>query len=319
MRLLITMSIRGIVFILFMGLPFGCIAAEVYMVVANSDGKKFEEKCERLSYTNIDDALSYLKNNANNFVLILPLQKTKHKEHYFIGQRTDAEGDISQGFFTDSKRVCLFLWEAIQYKKQAGQVLYRFSGGIGREQACVKEPDIHSISDAFTVMVSHYGWKNVRIPEIDLPDMLEVRVDGEWQRLYFTDQLSCEKMETVFNNVNGSYTDSSQNSQAAVPERPAEQSEQSITNWCKTEGGWDPESCYCGAERPSWTESQAQQTGHRVKKDVVRGSNGRISRIRIHDYFMPDNGDVFSGFANIHTYFQTLKECKVAVASKDMP
>jgi hypothetical protein len=99
----------------------------------------------------------------------------------------------------------------------------------------------------------------------------------------------------------------------------SEQSEQSIADWCKIDYGWNPNNCYCGAERPSWTASQAQQAGHRVSIDVLRDSDGRIRRIRVHDFFRPDNGDALSGIANVHTYFQTLEECKSAVASRDMP
>jgi hypothetical protein len=98
------------------------------------------------------------------------------------------------------------------------------------------------------------------------------------------------------------------------PSPVAEQSEDSITDWCSAEPAF-AENCDCGVERPSWIEDQARNAGHPVRKIVRRNDNGRIVEIDVEDRFMPQNGDAFSGFANIHKYFPTVEDCKVALPS----
>jgi len=290
-RLINTLLIRKISFILLMALPLSCIADEVYFVLANPAGKQFEEKCERLEYRNINDALSYLKNNANNFRLILPLQQTKQRELYFIGQQTDAEGELSQGFITDSKRICLFLWEASQYKKQAGPGLYRFAGGvIGGEQACVEESDIHSIPDAFTVMVSHYGWQNVRIPEINLPSIVEVRIDGEWQKFYFSDKRSCEKMRTVFTNATDSYrdrkisasnsdNDAASNALKTPPEKQWWSADSSFTECIENSGPAAKLDQFVGFTDKPYTRDFRDSNENIVKVEVINSVGGGLEKV----------------------------------------
>jgi hypothetical protein len=98
------------------------------------------------------------------------------------------------------------------------------------------------------------------------------------------------------------------------PPAVADQSEDSITDWCAAEPAF-AENCDCGVERPSWTASQAQNAGHPVRKIVRRNDSGRIVEIDVEDRFMPQNGDVLSGFANIHKYFPTVEDCKAALPS----
>jgi hypothetical protein len=98
------------------------------------------------------------------------------------------------------------------------------------------------------------------------------------------------------------------------PSPVAEQSEDSITDWCSAEPSF-AENCDCGVERPSWTEDQARNAGHPVRKIVRRNDNGRIVEIDVEDRFMPQNGDALSGFANTHKYFPTVEDCKVALPS----
>lgn len=95
----------------------------------------------------------------------------------------------------------------------------------------------------------------------------------------------------------------------ALPLAPVEQTEEEVKDWCSREDIGDPRTCLCGVERPSWTESQARQLGQRVSKDVVRDEQGQLLRVRVYDYFAPDNGDAFSGVSNQHVYYAGLEAC----------
>lgn len=92
-----------------------------------------------------------------------------------------------------------------------------------------------------------------------------------------------------------------------------EERAEEIKDWCTRENTNDgtPETCVCfGVESPVWAANKYLKQGHRVSLKIIKNSDGKIIRAFVKDYFQPDNGSAFSNFANEHTYYTSIKECK---------
>lgn len=104
----------------------------------------------------------------------------------------------------------------------------------------------------------------------------------------------------------------SQKTSNVTQEPKHEQKLEEVKEWCTRENTNDgtPETCTCGVERPQWVAEQAENRGHRASISVSRDSDGYIIRVLVKDFFMPNNGDMLSGFANQHVYYPSLTACK---------